>query len=891
VPGLGTSFGRGGATTAQQDLANADCILIEGSSMAEAHPVGFRWVMKAKERGATIIHVDPRFSRTSALADIWVPIRAGGDIAFLGGLVRHVIENNLFFREYVVHFTNASCILREDFRDAEEGETGVFSGWRDAECGYDRKSWAYEGDTALSFPERDLTLQHPRCVFQTLRRHFSRYTPEMVEKICGISPALFHKVADALVAASGPDKTAAICYALGWTQHSKGVQIIRTASILQLLLGNIGRPGGGILALRGHASIQGSTDIPTLYDILPGYLPMPCGDGSEETLHDYLAGQTKPTGLWHNLPAYFISLLKAYYGKNATAENDFGYNWVPKITSNHSFFEYLYDMADGKMEGMFIMGQNPAVAAANSRFLRESLSKLKWLVVREMVEIEPAVFWRDSEEIERGELKTEEIETEVFFFPAAGHAEKEGAFTNTQRLLQWREKAVDPPGDARSDAWFMHQLALRLVAKAKQSNDPLDEPLRALDWWYPEDELGDPEMEAVLAEINGWHTAPQPDAEGVVFGVDREGHPHHGPQIDGFPRLKPDGSTASGGWIYSGVLGPDKINKANSRNSKDYLGHGWGFAWPGDRRIIYNRASASPTGEPWSDGKKLIWWDQVQGKWTGVDNPDFPVEKSPGFRPTGNETGLDGIPGDAAFILHEDGLGWLHVPSGLQDGPIPTHYEPLESPVHNPLYSRDTNPAVHWFTRQENRFAPPGDPRFPFVLTTYRLTEHHTAGGMSRFLSHLAELQPELFAEISPELASELKIDNGDYISVVSLRGAIEARALVSRRTRPIQLNGKTVHQIAMPFHFGSAGPVRGGATNDLVPISGEPNVTIMEAKACCVNIVPGRLPHGPAFEDWLNKYVPKGGPPNLHPEQPGPDAPCARAGGGHGLEGKIDNR
>jgi formate dehydrogenase major subunit len=859
--------------------------------MAEAHPVGFRWVMKAKERGATIIHVDPRFSRTSALADIWVPIRAGGDIAFLGGLVRHVIENNLFFRDYVVHFTNASCILRNDFRDAEEGATGVFSGWNDAQCGYDRKTWVYEGHPDLSFPERDLTLQHPRCVFQTLRRHFARYTPEMVEKICGISPALFHKVADAFVAASGPEKTAAICYALGWTQHSKGVQIIRTASILQLLLGNIGRPGGGILALRGHASIQGSTDIPTLYDILPGYLPMPCGDGTETTLRDYLAHHTKPTGLWNSLPAYFISLLKAYYGKNATAENDFGYNWVPKITSNHSFFEYLYDMADGKMEGMFIMGQNPAVAAPNSRFLRASLSKLKWLVVREMVEIEAATFWCDSPEIEHGELKTEEIETEVFFFPAAGHAEKQGAFTNTQRLLQWRQKAVDPPGDARSDAWFMHQLALRLIAKAKESNDLLDEPVRALNWWYPEDELGDPEMEAVLAEINGWYTDPQPHADGVVFGVDREGNPHHGPQIDGYPRLKADGSTASGGWIYSGVLGPDKVNKANSRDSKDYLGHGWGFAWPGDRRIIYNRASASPTGEPWSDGKKLIWWDQVQSKWTGVDNPDFPVEKSPGFRPTGNEVGLDGIPGDAAFILHEDGLGWLYVPSGLQDGPIPTHYEPLESPVHNALYSRDTNPAVHWFTRQENRFAPPGDPRFPFVLTTYRLTEHHTAGGMSRFLSHLAELQPELFAEISPELAIELKIDNGDYISVVSLRGAIEARALVSRRTRPIQLNGKTVHQIAMPFHFGSAGPVRGGATNDLVPVSGEPNVTIMEAKACCVNIVPGRLPHGPAFEDWLNKYVPKGGPPNLHPEQPGPDAPCARAGGGHGLEGKIDNR
>jgi formate dehydrogenase major subunit len=437
----------------------------------------------------------------------------------------------------------------------------------------------------------------------------------------------------------------------------------------------------------------------------------------------------------------------------------------------------------------------------------------------------------------------------------------------------------------------MHQLALRLIAKAKQSTDPLDEPLRALDWWYPEDELGDPKMEAVLAEINGWYTAPQPDAEGVVFGVDREGNPHHGPQVDGYPRLKPDGSTASGAWIYSGVLGPDKVNKANSRNSKDYLGHGWGFAWPGDRRIIYNRASASPTGEPWSDRKKLVWWDQVQSRWTGVDIPDFPLDKSPEYRPTGNESGLDGIRGDAAFIMQEDGLGWLYVASGLQDGPIPTHYEPLESPVHNALYSRDTNPAVHWFTRQENRFAPPGDPRFPFVLTTYRLTEHHTAGGMSRFLSHLAELQPELFAEMSPELAGELKIDNGDYISVVSLRGAIEARALVSRRIRPLHLNGKTVHQIAMPFHFGSDGLVRGGATNDLIPISGEPNVTIMEAKALVCNIVPGRLPRGPAFEDWLNKYVPRGGPPNLHPEQPPPGAPCSRAGGGHGLEGKIDNR
>jgi formate dehydrogenase major subunit len=819
VPGLGTSFGRGGATTAQQDLANADCILIEGSSMAEAHPVGFRWVMKAKENGATIIHVDPRFSRTSALADIWVPIRAGTDIVFLGGLINHLIEYDLFFREYVVYYTNASCILSDEYRDPEDNGDGYFSGWNQEKRAYEGDSWLYEGGD-ISRPQRDLTLQDPQCVFQKLKRHFSRYTPEMVEKVCGVPPDLFHKVVHALAAASGPERTAAICYAVGWTQHSKGVQIIRAAAILQLLLGNIGRPGGGILALRGHASIQGSTDIPTLYDILPGYLTMP--RKGDETLQQYFNNYAKKTGQWAHYPEYMVSTLKAYYGKRATSRNDFGYGWLPKLIGNHSFFEYLYDMLEGKMEGMFLMGQNPAVGAPNSRLQRKALSKLRWLVVRDMVEVESANFWCESLEIGRGELKTEEIETEVFFFPAAGHAEKEGAFTNTQRLLQWRQKAVEPPGDCRSDAWFIHQLALRLIAKANSSNDPLDEPLRALDWWYREDELGDPQMESVLAEINGWYTSPVPggvdgDAkDGVVFGNDRDGNPHHGAQINGFAELKSDGSTACGCWIYSGVLGRDCVNKANSRKSRDYLGHGWGFAWPGDRRIIYNRASARPNGRPWSERKKLVWWDSE--KWTGIDVPGFVKGKPPDYEPEVGSEGLDAIPGDAPFILHEDGLGWLFVPKGLRDGPFPTHYEPLESPVSNELYSRDTNPAEHWFARQDNRFAPPGDPRFPYILTTYRLTEHHTAGGMSRFLSHLSELQPALFAEISPDLARELKIKNGDYICIVTLRSAIEARALVSRRIRPLQLDGKTLHQIALPYHFGTAGLVHGSAANDLFP-------------------------------------------------------------------------
>jgi len=437
----------------------------------------------------------------------------------------------------------------------------------------------------------------------------------------------------------------------------------------------------------------------------------------------------------------------------------------------------------------------------------------------------------------------------------------------------------------------MNHLALRLIAKAKKSNDPIDEPLLALDWWYPEDEHGEPEMQAVLAEINGWHTNPvagvgdHGGSGGVVFGVDREGQPHHGPQLDGFSDLKDDGSTTCGCWIYSGVFGPDGVNKANARKPKDYLGHGWGFSWPSDRRIIYNRASARPDGSPWSERKKLVWWDSQ--KWVGIDVPGFVKGKAPGYEPEEGAEGLEAIPGDAPFILHEDGLDLLYVPKGLKDGPFPTHYEPLESPVHNPLYQRQTDPAVNWYTRAENKIAPPGDARFPYVATTYRLTEHHTAGGMSRFLSHLAELQPEMFAEISPELATKLKINNGDYICIVTLRGAIEARALVSRRIRPMHLNGTTVHQVALPYHYGTAGSVRGSAANDLLSISGEPNVTIMEAKALTCNIVPGRLPHGAEFTEWLNKCVPKSGQPNLHPEQPAPGEMKRQSAGGHAQEGK----
>jgi formate dehydrogenase major subunit len=725
-------------------------------------------------------------------------------------------------------------------------------------------------------------------VLQVLKRHFARYTPEMVERVAGVPSELFAKVAETFTSASGPERTAAICYAVGWTQHSKGVQVIRTAAILQLLLGNIGRPGGGILALRGHASIQGSTDIPTLYDNLPGYVPMP---SPGETLETYLARTGRRSGYWSNMRKFLVSLLKAYYGARATRENDFGFAWLPRITRNHSHFAYFDEMLDGKVEGLFVMGQNPAVGGQHARLERKALARLRWLVVRELVETETASFWYASPEVETGELVPGEIETEVFLFPCAGHAEKAGAFTNTQRMLQWREKAVDAPGEARSEAWFIHQLALRLVAKALASGDPRDEALRALDWWYPEDRRGEPDMEAVLAEINGWRTLEGgasleqgPARGGAVHVLGRDGKPHHGPQLAGFHELEGDGSTACGCWIYSGVFGPDGRNRARGRDPRGPYAHGWGFTWPMDRRILYNRASARPDGAPWSERKALLWWDEAQARWTGHDVPDFPAEKRPDYRPPAGAAGMDAHAGDAPFVMHDDGLGWLYVPGGLKDGPLPSHYEPLESPVRNAIYRQQTNPPVNRFPRRENPFADSPDGRFPHVLTTYRLTEHHTAGGMSRFLSHLSELQPELFAEISPELASEVGVANGDMVTIVSRRGAVEARALVTRRMRPLVAGGRTVHQVALPFHWGSAGPLKGDVANDLIPLAGDPNVTIHEGKALLCALLPGPRPRGAELLRWLEGYTGGDDPALAAPKGARPEE-----GGGHGEEGHVE--
>jgi formate dehydrogenase major subunit len=858
VPGLGTSFGRGGATTAQQDLQNADAILIMGSSMAENHPIAFRFVVQARERGATIVHVDPRFTRTSAMADIWVPLRAGSDLAFLGGLVNYVLQNGREFRDYVVPYTNAATVIRADYQDTED-LAGLFSGWDPDEQKYVTDSWLYDtkgggtgsgGEHAseetsstahglwgknrggqpseLAGAPRDETLQDPRCVFQLLKRHFARYTPEFVEQVCGTPARDFLRVAEAYAAASGPEKTAAICYAVGWTQHSTGVQIIRTAAILQQLLGNIGRPGGGIMALRGHASIQGSTDIPTLYDILPGYLPMPNFTAGTHTLDDYLRQNGARTGWWHNTDKYMVSLLKAYYGDAATEANEYGYNWLPRITGDHSHLGYWLDMADGKMDGLFVMGQNPAVGAPNAGLERSALAKLKWLVVRDMVEIETASFWYDSPEVRRGQLRTDAIATEVFLMPAAGHAEKDGCFTNTQRLLQWHDKAVDPPGDARSETWFIYHLARRLKAKAAADPRPRNAGLRALTFDYPvEGAQQEPVAETVLQEINGWRVA------------DRQ-------LVSGFRELAADGSTACGCWIYSGVYPQPGRNRANERQSRDLLGHGWGFSWPSDRRIMYNRCSARPDGTPWSDRKKLVWWDAQERRWTGTDVPDFTLDKPPDYQPPAGAVGDAAIRGDQPFIMHPDGVAWIWVPTGLRDGPLPAYYEPLESPFTSALYpTRSTNPPADRKERPDNPYASTGDPRFPYVLTTYRLTEHHTAGGMSRYLSHLSELQPEFFAEISPALAAEVGAEHGGWVTIRTARNVVEARALVTDRIPSLRVNGRIVHQVGLPYHWGSRGLVTGDSANDLIAISEEPNVRIMETKGLLCSVTPGRRADG----------------------------------------------
>jgi formate dehydrogenase major subunit len=840
-----------------------------GSNMAEQHPVGFQWVVEAKERGATVIHVDPRFTRTSAMADHHLQIRAGTDIAFLGGIINYIFEHDAVFTDYVRHFTNGPVIVTSDFVDTDAA-SGFFSGWNPDDSAYSINSWAYEeaggeatadkseqqadvsGEQAHGAhgmdleagqpPDRDESMEHERCVLQLLKRHFARYTPEFVAETCGCTAEDLIAVARALCENSGRERTSALVYSVGWTQHTVGVQNIRAASIVQLLLGNIGRPGGGILALRGHANIQGSTDIPTLYNILPGYIPMP-HPRQHPSLEKFIESSGPDTGAWGSLDSYMISLLKAWWGDAATEDNEFCFDYLPRIDGDHSHYAMMLKMLDGGVRGMLCVGQNPTVGSANSKLMRLALAKLDWLVVRDFQPTESGSFWKDSPEHESGEVKAQDIQTEVFFLPAAAHTEKDGNFTNTQRLLQWHWKACEPPDDCRSELHWIYHLGKLIREKLADSTDPRDRPILDLTWDYPlVGAYDEPDAAAVLQEINGRNS--------------------DGELLPSYDELKADGSTTCGSWIHCGIY-KDGVNQSARKTpgqDQNWIAHEWGWAWPKDTRIIYNRASADPDGNPWSERKRYVWWDAEEEQWTSLgDSPDFPPTKAPDYKPPKDAKGLEAIHGDKPFIIHPDGTGWLYVPTGLVDGPLPSHYEPQESPFLNSLYAQQQNPTRQVFQREENPYHPtggePGGEVFPFVMTTYRLTEHHTAGGMSRTVPYLAELQPEFFCEVSPELASLRGLTNGDWATIVTARQAVEARVLVTRRIKPLRVQGREMHLVGVPYHWGGIGIVTGDSGNELLPIVLDNNVHINEYKAATCDIRPGRRPRGTARVELVQEY------------------------------------
>lgn len=785
-------------TTALWDIPRSNVVVFMGSNASENHPISMKWFLRAKENGATVIAIDPRYNRTGSKADIYVPMRSGTDIAILGGLIRYAIDKGRIHRDYVVNYTNAPLLLNPNFKFDE----GVFSGWDETAKRYNRNTWTFQtGEDGL--PLRDDTLRHPDSVFQHLKRLYNRYTPEVVAEMSGMSVDDFLKIADIITSTYEPGKSAVFAYAMGWTQHTKGVQNIRTASLLQLLLGNIGVPGGGIAALRGHANVQGATDMAAMYHDLPGYLGIP--RTSHKTLDEFIDKTTPKTGYWINKKKFMVSLLKAWWGDRATAENDFAYDYMPKLKSQaYSHYDIFQAALEGVVKGLFVFGQNPAVGSANVTKIHQALAKLDWMVVSDMFMHDTAEFWQLPG------MKPEDVKTEVFFLPAAGPVEKEGSFTNTHRLIQWKHKAIEPLGDSKSDLWYANALALRLKELYQDSNLRRDEPIKYLHWDYEAGIDEEPSAEAVAREINGYEWATKK-------------------QLAGFGAYRDDGSTAGGNWIYSGMYTEEgNIADRREKDPNDYMYHGWGFAWPANRRVLYNRASADPQGRPWSEEKKLVWWDAAAGKWVGLDVPDMLPTLAPDAYNTTYNFG-----GNNPFIMKDWGRAGLFGP--LADGPFPEHYEPVESPTQNRVSKRQFIPTAVIYQSEYDRIGTPEE--FPYVMTTYRLTEHLTSGIMTRFLPWLAEAFPQPFVEISEELAKEKGIKNLDWIRVKSARGEIEVQALVTRRLRPLKVNGRIVHEIGVPIHWSNRGIVTADITNRLTPQFADVNVNIQESKAFLANI------------------------------------------------------
>jgi len=799
------------------DIGQSDCVLIFGSNCAENHPIAMKWVLRAKEKGGTIIHVDPRFTRTSAKADIYAPLRSGTDVALLGGMIKYLLEKDMIFKDYVLHYTNAAFIVNEkyDFKD------GLFSGYNSEKRVYDKSSWVFEKDEK-GIPKRDTTLQHPRCVYQLLKKHYARYDLDTVSSITGTPKADLIKVYEAYAATGKPDKVGTILYSMGWTQHTIGSQIIRTGSIVQLLLGNVGMAGGGVNAMRGESNVQGVTDM-YLFHILPGYLPSP--NASHDSVAKYNEVFTPKTAdpmsvnWWANRPKYIASLLKSFFGENATKENDFGYGWLPKLDvgQNASWLYLFDDMFNGKISGFICLGMNPACSSPNADKARKALEKLDWLVDIDLFENETSSFWKGPG------MDPKKIKTEVFLLPAASSVEKEGSITNSGRVLQWRYKAQEPIGDTKPDGQIVHELYVRVRDLYAKEGGILPDPILKLKWDYAKE--GKVDFHTVAKEVNGYFLE-----DIAEHPVDKKAY-KKGTLVPTFVYLLADGRTSCGNWIYSGSY-TEAGNMTARRDKSDPTGVGlfskWGWSWPVNRRIIYNRASVDLDGNPWDPKRAVIKWDGT--KWVG-DVPDGPAPPM----------GLTG--GKYPFIMKPDGVASIFGP-GLADGPFPEHYEPLECPIEkNPLSSQRVNPATPIFKGELDKFTT-CDPKFPFVATTYRLAEHWQTGLMTRYQPWLVEAEPQMFVELSVELAKLRGIKSGDRVTIASPRGKMWAVAMVTNRIKPFNVAGQTVHLVGMTWHYGWLVPKDGGdSSNILTPSIGDANTLIPEYKVFLVNVMKEERP------------------------------------------------
>ncbi|MEW6102499.1 MAG: formate dehydrogenase-N subunit alpha [bacterium] len=795
VAALAESFGRGAMTNHWIDIKNSDCIMIIGSNASECHPMSFRWITNAKENGAKLIVVDPRFTRSASKADIYAQMRSGCDVAFIGGIINYCLQNNLYQKEYVIEYSDASFLINPDFKLSED--IGLFSGYNPEKRSYNKATWKYQLDEA-GIPKKDKTLQDPNCVFQLLKKHYSRYDVDTVIKITGTPKDIYLKVCETFCATGKPDKVATIMYSMGTTQHTNAVQMIRAYSIIQLLLGNIGSAGGGINAMRGEGNVQGSTDHALLFHILPGYLKAPTD--KELDLKSYIDKYTpksadpKSANWWQNTSKYIVSQLKAFYGDNAKPENDFCYSYLPKNSGNYSYISLFEAMYAKEIKGCLVFGQNPCVCSPNLNMSYKALENLDWLVVMDLWETETADFWK------RPGANPANINTEVFLLPASSSLEKEGSITNSGRWAQWRNKAIEPLGNSKPDLQIVDRLYKELKALYEKESGTFSEAIVNLNWNYGET----PDPNLVAKEINGYDVNTKA-------------------QIDGFAKLKDDGTTCCGNWIYCGsYTDENRMARRDPQDAPNNIGlyPKWSWCWPVNRRILYNKASCDTAGNPFDQNRVVVKWNDIDKKWTGdvPDGPWPPADKYP-------------------FIMKQEGFAALFGP-GLADGPFPEHYEPQESPVINILSKQQNDPSTKIWNADLDLWGSPD--KFPIIATSFRLTEHWQSGAMTRNLPWLCELVPDMFVEISTSLAKVKGIKHGEKINILSARGKVTCYALVTERIKPFQLNGKSYEQIALPWHFGYSGIATGDSANRLTANIGDANTMIPEYKAFLCDVIKG---------------------------------------------------